>query len=576
MNILGVFHSYSDPSAALVRDGQVVAFVEEERLTRVKHAAGSFPTRAIDHVLEVAGLAITDVDRIVQGWNCDFYDSGEMASVYEQINASWPTTPDDLSYQRRHLEAFRSENQREIITRELRRQYGTLDFPTIEFVPHHLAHACMAYFHSGMDDALLLTIDGSGESTTNAWWRATHGRLEPLGKTCIPHSLGWFYAALTEYLGFRAYDGEYKIMGLAAYGKPRSEFLDKVSQLIWYDGAGGFESNPMLLSRGARNYSYYYPDALIDHLGCEPRAHHEEITPWHIDLAYAVQHQLESIVLDMVEYWTVKTGTRRLAIAGGVGLNVKMNGRVFASGLVDEMFVHPLCADTGVSIGAAMAYEYEQGLLQSNRLRDVYLGPQFADDAIEQLLLGCKLPFTKESSIERRVAELLAEGNVVGWFQGPVEGGPRALGNRSILADPRSVQSRDRVNAVIKFREFWRPFCPSMTAAGGDRYLAANGDSRFMICAFQATKAATEEIPAVVHVDGSTRPQVVDAETNPCFHRLLEEFDRLTSTPCLLNTSFNVKGEPIVCTPHDAIRTFSATGLDALALGPFLITKSNL
>jgi len=280
------------------------------------------------------------------------------------------------------------------------------------------------------------------------------------------------------------------------------------------------------------------------------------------------------VVLGMLGYWVKETGLRRLAVAGGVGLNVKLNGRLLASGLLDQLFVHPLCADAGVPIGAALAHEYaRQGSLELRPLEHLFLGPSFDDDQIRQTLVSCKLPFRHENAIEERAAELLAQGKVVGWFQGRMEGGPRALGARSILADPRTPASRDRVNAVIKFREFWRPFCPSMTAEGARRFLGLPAEVPFMILALPATAAAGREIPAVVHVDGSTRPQVVDPRTNPAYHRLLTAFERRTGVPCLLNTSFNIKGEPIVCTPHDALRTYAATGMDALALGSFLLLK---
>ena len=573
MKILGIFHSYSDPSAALVVDGRVVGFVEEERLTRVKHARGYFPSRSVDWVLKAGGLSITDVDRIAQAWDCRAYDSGQMAAHYARINADYPSTDEDIAYQRQHLRDLSSKSQKGLVYQNLKSQYGDLDFPELVFVKHHFAHACMAYFDSGMPETLVLTIDGSGEWVTTALWLGKAGKLELLHEVHIPHSLGWFYAAFTEYLGFQAYDGEYKVMGLAAYGDGDPDLRRRLSELVWYDGQGGFESNPMLLSRGSRTRSYYYPDALVQHMGRTPRAENEEIGQWHMDLAYEVQDKLETVVEEIVRYWVAKSGVRNLAIAGGVGLNVKMNGRLLDSGILSDIFVHPLCADTGVPIGAALALEYPNGRLVPTRLQDVYLGQSFDDDEIAGVLDACKLSYTREEAIEKAVAGLLAQGAIVGWFQGRMEGGPRALGSRSILADPRYVESRDRVNAAIKYREPWRPFCPSMTPKGAERYLDGYADAPFMVVAFQATEEAAREVSAVVHVDGSSRPQIVDKHQNPRYYRLIEEFERLTGAPCVLNTSFNIKGEPIVCTPHDAIRTFAATGLDALAIGSFLLTK---
>jgi carbamoyltransferase len=294
-----------------------------------------------------------------------------------------------------------------------------------------------------------------------------------------------------------------------------------------------------------------------------------------MSVAFEVQQRLEDIVEQMLSYWVARTGCRRLAIAGGVGLNIKMNSRLFRSGLLDDIFIHPLCSDTGVSIGGAMAAEYLEGSLPQQRIESVSLGPEYSDAEIQRILTACKLSWQRVEDIERPVAELLASGKVVGWFQGRMEAGPRALGNRSILGDPRHVETRDRVNAVIKFREPWPPFCPSMTAAGAKRYLRNFTYAPFMIIAFEATDEAVREIPAVVHVDGTARVQIVEPTQNLRYYKLLEAFSDLTGVPCLLNTSFNVKGEPIVCTPQDAIRTFSATGLDALAVGNCLLTKNS-
>ncbi len=575
MKLLGIFHSYSDPSAALVIDGEVISFVEEERLLRVKHANGYFPTRAINHVLQAGGLRIDDIDRLVQAWDCPAYEDGQMQAIYDEINSQYPTDDGDRAYQKRHLGQLSARSQKGIIQQNLKKYFGDLTFPPIEFVKHHLAHATMAYWQSPFDDALVLTLDGSGEWITTAWWLARGGELELLKEVHIPHSLGWFYSAFTEYLGFLTYDGEYKVMGLAAYGREDPGLRDKVAKIIWYDGQGGFASDPMLISRGQRSHSYYYPDQLIEHMGQSPRGEIEEVEDWHKNLAYEVQNHLQEIVLQMTQYWVEKTQMRNLVMAGGVGLNVKMNGHLYASGAVDDIFVHPLCADAGVSIGAALTYENAQRPLKQKALKSISYGPSFTDDEIEEVLKLCQLPYTKEDRIEEKVAQLLAAGKVIGWFQGGMEAGPRALGNRSILADPRHIESRDRVNEVIKYREMWRPFCPSMTREGAERYLEKFTYAPFMIITFAATQRAKEEIPAVVHVDGTTRPQVVEESANPRYHKLINEFEKITGVPCLLNTSFNIKGEPIVCTPQDAIRTFSATGLEALALGPFLLTKAH-
>ena len=575
MKILGIFHfpGYADPSAAVVIDGSVVAFVEEERLVRNKHASAYFPSRAVAYTLKQAGLTLDDIDCISFGWDCYLHQNGGLSRHFEDINRKYPPTSFDLAYQERRLTGYTPDKVCSLIKRELRHLYSKAKLPEIIFVRHHLAHAVSAYFHSNLGDALVLAIDGSGEIETTTWWEARNRKLKLLRAVKTPHSLGWFYSAFTEYLVFEAYDGEYKVMGLAAYGKHDPELARKLKQLIWYDGYGGIESNPHLLAMGPRTYSPYVPDRLVDFLGRPPRSKDEEIDSWFINLAFEVQQRLEEIVFDMTKYWVKKTGLRNLAIGGGVGLNVKMNGNLFASGDIDDIFIHPLCSDTGMAIASAMTVEYQNGTLKPQPLEHLYFGPSYSDKEIEASLQSCMLSYTREERIELSVAKLLNAGLVVGWFQGGMEAGPRALGNRSILADPRRVASRDRVNGVVKFREFWRPFCPSMTESGARKYMAKYTRAPFMIITFNATTDAKQEIEAVVHVDGTSRTQIVSESVNPLYYRLLKEFEAVSGVPVVLNTSFNVKGEPIVCTPHDAIRTYAATGLEALAIGPYLLVK---
>ena len=295
---------------------------------------------------------------------------------------------------------------------------------------------------------------------------------------------------------------------------------------------------------------------------------------WHKDLALAVQTRLEEIVQDMMRYWSEQTGIRNLCISGGVGLNVKMNGNLFYSGLVDELFIDPVCSDAGASIAGALTLYHELEGLEVGELENLYHGPGYTNEEIYDILTTCKIKFTKEESIEKATAKLLAEGKIIGWYQGRSEAGPRALGARSILADPRTVDSRDKVNGVIKYREMWRPFCPSMLEEGAERYFDEYAFAPFMITTYRANDRAREEVPAIVHVDGTSRPQMVREAASPRYYKLLKEFEALTGVPVLLNTSFNVKGEPMIESPHDAIRTFYATGMDALAIGNALVIKS--
>lgn len=575
MKLLSIFHfpGYADPSAAYVRDGEVVAFIEEERLVRNKHAKAYFPIRAIDAVLKQGGVAIGEIDAITFGWDGGIHDSGELDAHFEEINRQFPPSAHDAAYQRSRVKSYGKEPMAARIRRELRKHYGDVALPPVKFINHHYAHAVSAFFHSGMQEALVLAVDGSGEMTTTSWWKGSERALTLLSEVRTPHSLGWFYSAFTEYLGFDAYDGEYKVMGLAAYGEDDPEISDKLAKIVWYDGAGGFLSDPYLISMGERSHSPYFPDKLVDHMGRKPRSENDTITQWHINCAHAVQQRLESIIEDMTRHHVEQSGIRNLVVTGGVGLNVKMNGNLFKSGIIDDLSPHPLCSDSGICIGAAMAHELAEGNLEPIALDHVCFGPEWDDEEIERILKACKLDYEKPEDLEAEVALHLAEGRIAGWFQGRMEAGPRALGCRSILADPRSVDSRDRVNAVIKFREFWRPFCPSMTESTAARFLARHTRAPFMIITFDATEEAREKAPAIVHVDGTCRVQIVTESMNPSYLNLLHEFEAITGIGCLLNTSFNIKGEPIVCTPHDAIRTFFATGLDILAIGRFLLLK---
>jgi len=529
--------------------------------------------RAIDAVLKEGGASIDQVDAITFGWDGGIHDSGELDAHFEGINKEFPPSEHDAAYQRSRVKSYGKAPMADRIRRELRKRYGDVRLPPVEFVNHHYAHAVSAFFHSGMEEALVLAVDGSGEMTTTSWWKGSGKNLELISDVRTPHSLGWLYSAFTEFLGFDAYDGEYKVMGLAAYGKNDPDIAAQLEKIIWYDGEGGFVSDPYLISMGDRSYSSYFPDKLVEHMGRKPRPESDEITQWHINCAYEVQQRLESIVQDMTRYHVEQTGIRNLVVTGGVGLNVKMNGNLFKSGIVDDLSAHPLCSDTGICIGAAMALELAAGNLEHIALDHVSYGPEWSDEDIEKILIACKVNYTKPENFQTEVASHLANGKIVGWFQGRMEAGPRALGCRSILADPRTVESRDRVNSVIKFREFWRPFCPSMTEATAERFLKKHTRAPFMIVTFDATEEAKEKAPAIVHVDDTCRVQIVSEAMNATYFKLLEEFEAVTGIGCLLNTSFNIKGEPIVCTPHDAIRTFSATGLDALAIGRFLIVK---
>jgi carbamoyltransferase len=455
-----------------------------------------------------------------------------------------------------------------------RKAFGAAELPPIIAIPHHYVHAMHAFLQSPFEEALCLTVDGSGDQFCTVLWHCAGDRVVPIYEQPMPHSLGWFYAAATEFLGFDAYDGEYKVMGLAAYGRPDSEIQGAVARLLYAaDDGVGYRIDPRMIHYGPHNWSDRFTDHLATLMGHSPRAENELLTEWHFNFAFAVQEALEQAAIRLVRWGQKKTGTSNLCISGGVGLNVKMNTRLFEVDGISRIFPHPLCSDSGAAAGAALIACWQQTGVRPEKLKSLALGNEESDDQIEAMLKRCGIAYTRSDDIAKSVAAELSEGRIVGWFQGRMEAGPRALGQRSILADPRTIDARDRVNAVIKYREPWRPFCPSMKAEAADRYLENWDDAPFMVIAFRAKPELQTEAPAIVHVDNTVRVQLVHEEVSPLYHRLLDAFEQLTGVPVLLNTSFNVKGEPIVCSAVDAVRTFYGTGMDSLAIGTFLVRK---
>lgn len=393
----------------------------------------------------------------------------------------------------------------------------------------------------------------------------------------MPHSLGWYYAAFTEYIGFQAYDGEYKLMGLAAYGHPNTEIRNLIKKVLSVSEDGiGYNVNPNYIHYGSHTWSDRFTDLLVELFEHPRRLSHEPISAWHKDLAYAVQQELEETVCRLVEWGVAVTGSQNLCIGGGVGLNIKMNSRLFALDCVNDLFAQPLCDDGGAAAGAALGACWQISGKRPEHLTSIALGPEESDEAIQHILDVCLIPYERIENIAEAVADELVKGHIVGWFQGRMEAGPRALGQRSILADPRNVNIRDRVNGAVKFREFWRPFCPSMPFEDAGKYLNSYTNAPFMNMAFTATERLVRDAPAIVHVDKSVRVQLVHKETHPLFYSLLRAFENKSGVPILLNTSFNLKGEPIVCSFSDALRTFFSSGMEVLAAGTFLIKKKGL
>ncbi len=571
---LGLFGYGPNPSAALVRDGALVAFAEEERFNRIKTAPNSLPLGALLYCLKQAGISIDEVQAIGFGWDCERYVE-TMPRFYEEFRAKYPSDDNDYNALQEDylLNLYHPTRIRTDLVQALALRGIRLAPERIGFLPHHLCHAASAYYCSGFPEASVLTLDGSGEEYSTFLWHGRGDGLKELRSLRLPHSLGGFYATFTEFLGFKAYQDEGKLMGLAPYGRHSEALQKKLDEVLpWDHAAGDFQTNPYMRYLGARTHGRRFTDAFVELFG-RPRLSHQPIEDQHRDLAFNVQWRLEQIGAALVRTVIGLTGSRNLALAGGVAMNCCMNGKLSSLPEVERIFVQPASADNGIALGAAYALAQRAGVSAFAPFGHAYWGPEFSDAQIEAAIKESKLPYERCGDTIGEVARLLAGGKIIGWFQGRMEIGARALGNRSILASPLFADMKDRLNLEVKHREDWRPFCPSLPVEDYRRYFAEGMESDYMILAYPVRESERARVPGVVHVDGTARPQTVRREVNPRFHALLQSFGRLTGHPILINTSFNVQGEPIVCTPADALRCFGGTGIDVLVLNDFMLRK---
>lgn len=607
MNILGISAFYHDSAAALVRDGAVVAAAQEERFSRKKHDAG-FPTQAVTWCLRDAGLALAEIDHVC------FYDKPllKFERLLETYIGSAP----------RGIRSFMAAmpvwlKDKLFLKTTIRRELAALgglpaaDLPSLLFNEHHRSHAASAFFPSPFDEAAVLCLDGVGEWATTSVWRGSGHRLEPLWQIDFPHSLGLLYSAFTYFTGFRVNSGEYKLMGLAPYGEPRYTDLIR-RELIDIKPDGSFRLNMRYFdfATGLRMTNRRFA-RLFDGPPRQPEA---EVTQREMDLARSIQVVTEEVVLRLATTVQRETGLDRLCLAGGVALNCVANGRLLREGPFADLWVQPAAGDAGGALGAALSVWHEyldrprappaaalavgsaaHTPAPPDAMAGSYLGPRFSNTDIRAALAELDAPFEAldDAELLPRVAALLADGKVIGWFQGRMELGPRALGGRSILGDPRNPTMQSVMNLKIKYRESFRPFAPAVLAERVGEWFALTCASPYMLIvapvrdehrlpppADEAARFGIERlhlprsaIPAVTHVDYSARVQTVHAETNPRFHALLAAFYAQTGCPVLINTSFNVRGEPIVCTPADAWRCFMRTELDYLVLENCLLDK---
>ncbi|MFD8810200.1 carbamoyltransferase [Streptomyces sp. NPDC059627] len=542
-----------DAAATLVRDGVLVAAVEEERLNRIKKTT-KFPGNAIRECLVIAGATPADVDAIGYYFPEEFFDD-----IFQQLYTDHPKVPTRYS--------------REMILERLRIDLDWTAPPEIlHYVPHHLAHATSTYYRSGMTEALVVVMDGAGESSCCTIYRSNGAELLELASYPVPKSLGQFYLYGTRHLGY-GFGDEYKVMGLAPYGDP-STYREVFSTLHSLGPNGTYE----LVPRGG---VVFRMTSILRQHGLQPRRRGEPFTQAHMDFAASIQETTEKIAMHVIGYWARCTGLRNLAFGGGVAHNSTLNGRILASGLFDEVFIHPASHDSGSSEGAALIVESERGgrVWPVPRLTSASLGPDLGDlDSLEQTLKAWSplVDVERPDDVVEATAHLLAAGEVIGWAHGRSEFGPRALGNRSILADARPKENQTRINAMVKKRESFRPFAPVVTAESVADYFdlpETLGHHDFMSFVVQVRADRRELLGAVTHVDGSARLQVVAEESNPRFHRLVTRFGELTGTPVLLNTSFNNNAEPIVQSVEDVLASYLTTSLDVLVIEDFVVRR---
>lgn len=558
MICLGINYSQmKDASACLVVDGKLIHAVAEERLSQVKHD-GRFPSLAIESCLAQASLRPSDIDHLCFGWS-------PARRAFRQDLADFLTLkrPADFINVTSSVRYLVSMTRQQGGAKLFEDHFGVAP-PNVRFVDHHLAHAISAYAYSGFDESAVLVIDGRGAWEATSLWHGRDGRLEHVWTIPWPNSLGLFYAQFTQYLGFAPYSDEWKVMGLAPYGEPGINLREF---LIPDDNPYRVDARLLLGNRAAST-------AGIEARLGPRRMPESDIDARHKNLAFAVQDFCEQAMMTLARAAVEKIGCRNLCLAGGVALNSKANGKILSEGVVDRIFIQPAAGDDGACLGAALApYLDNGGRLPLRKMRHAYLGPESSDAEIESTLRTFKLRAARVSDPAAAAAELLANGKILGWFQGRMEFGPRALGARSILADPRDPEMNAKVNNAVKFREWWRPFAPSMLAEAAHEYIESATDSPFMILTAQVKPEKRSVIPSVTHVDGSARPQTVERDVNPLYWRLINEFGRRTGVPVIMNTSFNLRGEPIVCTPSDAVRTFFSSGMDALVIGSFVVEK---
>jgi carbamoyltransferase len=562
VNILGINWGAHDSAAALISDGRLVAAGEEERFNRIKHAPYAYPLRAARYCLREGGLEAGDLDEIVfsfhpraglgasLGHAVRFFPRGAFFLLTEAVRRAWYAGSGLYSD---YFLGLGSRTRR-------------------HWVPHHMAHAASAYFASPFDQAAILVVDGVGEWSATTFYQAEKHRIERLRAVSLPQSIGFFYSAFTEYLGFEPFDAEYKVMGLAAYGDP-GRYRDRFREILRLASGGRYQLD---LSFFDFQYDYgrtsWYSPRMVEVFGPPPPPS-ESPDQRSADIAASLQERTEEVILHLARWLHGATGLSDLCMAGGVALNSVANGKLLRQGPFERIYIQGAANDAGCALGAALYRAHAIHELPWQEMRHLNYGPAYGTAEIQTALEATLMPYRTLEEPAETAADLIAAGKIVGWYQGRMEFGPRALGNRSILADPRQEDMKDRINAAIKFREPFRPFAPSVLAERAHEYFADIEDSPFMILVTDILPEKRAGVPSITHANGTGRLHTVEREANPAYWRLIHRFGELTGVPMVLNTSFNVRGQPIVNTPAEALATFYTSGLDALVIDRYLVEK---
>ncbi|MFA6072903.1 MAG: carbamoyltransferase N-terminal domain-containing protein [Candidatus Woesearchaeota archaeon] len=565
---LGLNFGSHDSAAALTIDGKIIAAAEEERFTREKHTK-KIPLNSITYCLNKGRVNLKDVDNIALFINPELQPLILPYTMFSDF-------PSSLNYLNYGLNLIRKRNK---IVDVLKFNLQNKELQNkIQFVNHHYAHAASAYYCSPFDDAAILTIDGRGEYESIALFIGEGNTIKKISSTKYPHSIGYLYSAITKYLGFKTQSDEYKVMGLSAYGDEKlNNFFNDLGKI---NNKGKFILNLDYFDHHIKgNDRQLFSSKLVQTFGA-PRQSDEPLTQKHADISKGLQFLTENLILDLAEYAKYRTGKKNLCLAGGVALNCLANQKLAESNLFDKIFVQPAANDSGTSIGAALYTTFKNSKsIQRNPFNSVYLGPSFSNIEIESTLLkySDELTHTFISFPSKTAAELIANNKIIGWFQGEMEFGPRALGNRSILASASDAKMKDLVNNKIKFREPFRPFAPAVLDEDVNKYFNTEHSAEymypFMVCTAKVKDEAVNIIPAVTHKDQTGRLQIVEKTNNKLFWELISEYKKITNVGVILNTSFNINGEAIVCTPEDAIYNFMESGLDNIIIGNYLVNK---